>query len=228
MMLTPYIYYWVVERWKPKLFFKKILTMGTTAIVSILSSTIILAFQISTVEGRLKAGFYHIFICSIGKRTHGDASNYPAIYASSLDASILDVMDKYLKGIIFNLNNIFGSSSDSLKINYLAVISLFFLVSCLLYLSKYGLTERLFRTMHESRRQLIALSLALWFSFLAPVSWFVIFKGHSYIHTHMNYIVWHMPFPLLGFALLGAIAYHFTFGLFEVLRHEFFRQREIS
>jgi hypothetical protein len=45
-----------------------------------------------------------------------------------------------------------------------------------------------------------------WFSLLAPLSWFVIFKGHSFIHTHMNAITWHMPFMFLGFALVGYVA----------------------
>lgn len=44
----------------------------------------------------------------------------------------------------------------------------------------------------------------LWVSITAPLSWFIIFKGHSYLHTHMNPIVWYMPFMLLGFVLTGS------------------------
>ena len=44
---------------------------------------------------------------------------------------------------------------------------------------------------------------ATWFSFLAPLSWFVIFKAHSHCHTHMNFLVWQMPFTILGVALCG-------------------------
>ena len=49
-----------------------------------------------------------------------------------------------------------------------------------------------------------ALTATLWVSLLAPLSWFVIFKGHSAIHTHMNPIVWYMPFLLFGFILTGS------------------------
>ena len=38
------------------------------------------------------------------------------------------------------------------------------------------------------------LVLATWFSILAPFSWYIIFKAHSFIHMHMNFIVWQMPF----------------------------------
>ena len=31
-------------------------------------------------------------------------------------------------------------------------------------------------------------------SFLATISWFVLAKAHSYIHTHMNYVLWYFGF----------------------------------
>jgi hypothetical protein len=64
----------------------------------------------------------------------------------------------------------------------------------------------------------IALIIATWFSILAPLSWFVIFKAHSYIHTHMNYIVWQMPFTLLGFAVCGLVVKIFCSDLFHITK----------
>ena len=43
------------------------------------------------------------------------------------------------------------------------------------------------------------------FSILAPLSWFIIFKTHSYVHTEMNYITWYIPFCLFGFGILGIV-----------------------
>jgi hypothetical protein len=57
----------------------------------------------------------------------------------------------------------------------------------------------------SDRTKITALIGATWFAILAPLSWFVIFKAHSYIHTHMNAITWHMPFTLFGFALTGFV-----------------------
>jgi len=59
------------------------------------------------------------------------------------------------------------------------------------------------------RRQQIALTAMLWVSFLAPLSWLVIFKGHAYVHLHMDPIVWHQPFLLLGAALTGSMLWFF-------------------
>ena len=51
----------------------------------------------------------------------------------------------------------------------------------------------------------IALIATTWFSFLSPLSWYVIFKSLAYFHTHMNYLPWHMPFTLFGFGLCGYV-----------------------
>jgi hypothetical protein len=50
-----------------------------------------------------------------------------------------------------------------------------------------------------------ALLAATWFSLLAPLSWFVLFKAHSYIHTQINFILWQMPFTIFGFAFCGLV-----------------------
>lgn len=40
----------------------------------------------------------------------------------------------------------------------------------------------------------ISLKSILLISFFCPMSWFFLAKGHSYIHTHMNYVLWYLPF----------------------------------
>lgn len=37
----------------------------------------------------------------------------------------------------------------------------------------------------------------------APVSWFVLARGHSAVHTHLNYLLWHIPLTWIGWALVG-------------------------
>ncbi|MEE2911317.1 MAG: hypothetical protein VX830_13020, partial [Candidatus Poribacteria bacterium] len=154
-------------------------------------------------KGGLKAGFHHIFVYSVGKRTHGDAGSYPEVYANSLKADVITVIKKYLNGYIFDFNQMLASSNPDLKVKYQTVIVVFALVSCLVLLCHFLFQQGKLPQLEDSIDKLMALSIALWFSLLAPVSWMVIFKGHSYIHTHMNFITWHMPFTLLGFGLVG-------------------------
>jgi hypothetical protein len=35
-------------------------------------------------------------------------------------------------------------------------------------------------------------------AFCAPLSWHFIAKGHSFIHPHMNYVLWYLPFIPYG------------------------------
>lgn len=48
-----------------------------------------------------------------------------------------------------------------------------------------------------------ALIASTWLSIFAPISWFVLAKEHSYSHFHLNYVVWHIPFTLFGWAMIG-------------------------
>jgi len=84
-----------------------------------------------------------------------------------------------------------------LKIRYLYLIGLFLVASILVWLPRRR--SRPWPS-HRSARALVGTT---WFSILAPLSWFVLFKAHSDVHTHMNFLVWQMPFTLFGFAVVG-------------------------
>jgi hypothetical protein len=44
-------------------------------------------------------------------------------------------------------------------------------------------------------------------SALAPLTWFLMTKGHSYVHIHLNYVLWYVPFlPVAALILMD----HFT------------------
>lgn len=43
-----------------------------------------------------------------------------------------------------------------------------------------------------------ALGLVFMVSILSPMSWFVVAKGHSFVHPHINAVLWDMPTVLLG------------------------------
>ncbi len=45
------------------------------------------------------------------------------------------------------------------------------------------------------------------FSLFAPLSWFILAKGHSYHHTHMNFVLWHLPTALVGGVCLSYLVF---------------------
>ena len=202
MMMTPCIYYAILDKWSRRQCMKWTLGAGLGSGVAIFLSLIMLCFQIGAVKGGFMDGVEHV-IWSFGKRTYGDAENFPPIYASSLEARTIGVVITYMNGVFFDLNNYLPKTkvfvpNFLLKVRYVYLIVLFMVMSALLFLRSNE------KTMAERRQHYIALIWTTWFSILAPLSWFVIFKAHSYIHIHMSFLLWQMPFTFFGFAVFGS------------------------
>lgn len=202
MMMIPLVYYSILGKWNRdrciKWTFAAILGSG----VAILLSATILCFQIGSVKGGFMDGVEYL-VYTLGKRTHGNVDSFPAAYAASLDASTIKVIKAYMSGVFFDLNNYLSHPSSFvsnflLKIRYIYLITFFIMTSALLFLFSNE------PVMTERRQHYIALIWTTWFSFLAPLSWFVIFKAHSHDHMHQNFILWQMPFTLFGFAVFGS------------------------
>jgi hypothetical protein len=202
MMLVPFVYFCVRNRAGVRLFWKGLAASLTASIFAIVGSMAILCFQIFTVEGSLASGVNHILF-SFFRRSYANPQDFPAGYAASLEANPFDVVATYLRGIYLDLNYYFTVPSDWVKnfilqTRYLYLVVLFAAASgLLLYLVRKNDTD--------VRRRALALAAAAGFSILAPLSWLIIFKAHSYVHTFMNNIVWQMPFTIYGFAVCGAV-----------------------
>ena len=198
MMMVPFVYYVILDKWSRRQFVKWTLAAGLGSGVAIFLSLIMLCFQIGAAKDGFMDGVEHV-IWSFGKRTYGEAADFPPVYAASLNAGTLSVVMTYMNGIFFDFNNYLSVTNEFvsnavLKIRYYYLIVLFIAMSALLF----------WRSHADRRHHYIALICATWFSILAPLSWFVIFKAHSYIHTHMSFLLWQMPFTLFGFAVFGA------------------------
>ena len=201
MMVTPCIYYAVLDRWDRHQYVKWTLAAVCGSGVAISLSLLLLCFQIGAAKDGFMDGVAHV-IYSFGKRTHGEAGGFPEVYAASLKAGTIGVVITYMNGIFFDLNNYLSITNSFvsdflLKIRYAYLIVLFMVMSALLFLRSQKMVV-------ERRQHSIALIWTTWFSILAPLSWYVIFKAHSYIHTHMSFLLWQMPFTFFGFAVFGA------------------------
>ncbi|MYB95825.1 hypothetical protein F4054_16825 [Candidatus Poribacteria bacterium] len=202
MMMVPFVYYVILDKWSSRQCVKWTLVAGLGSGVAIFFSLIMLCFQIGAAKDGFMDGVEHV-IWSFGKRTYGEAEDFPPVYAASLNAGTLSVVITYMNGIFFDFNNYLSQansfvSSFLLKVRYYYLIVLFVVMSALLFLRSNK------EILAEQRPHYTALIWTTWFSILAPLSWFVIFKAHSYIHTHMSFLLWQMPFTLFGFAVFGS------------------------
>ena len=201
MTVVPLAYYAVRERWAIGQILRYGLAASLAAILAFAFSLSILLTQISSLREDGPKGMDYI-LWTMQKRTHGNPSDFPAVYTPSLKAGTLGVVLTYLKGPFFSSHDYRPAESSApapsrFQIPYAALLILFLAASVLILINRKKAAAR------PHARTGPALLAAVWFSLLAPLSWLVFFKAHSYIHTHLDFIVWHMPFTLFGFALCG-------------------------
>ena len=210
MMMVLFVYYVILDKWSGRQCLKWTLVAGFGSGIAIFFSLIMLCFQIGAAKDGFMDGVAHV-VWSFGKRTYANAEDYPPVYAASLEAGTIGVVVTYVNGIYFDLNNYLSNANTFvsdflLKIRYGYLIALFMVMSVVLFL-------RSKKMMAERRQHSIALIWTTWFSMLAPLSWYVIFKAHSYIHTHMSFLLWQMPFTFFGFAVFGCAIIAWKKGL---------------
>ena len=203
MMIVPLVYYAKQRGMNSRKFLASLSIAGLCSVLAILVSFVILGFQLAAVKGSFLNGIDHI-VYAFKYRTYASPEYFPPEVAASLEASTAEVLYIYLKGTFFDANHYIASSNPFvskflLKFRYLPLILLFLIMTGILNSLRK-------RSVNEIEEQTYSpLILATWFSILAPLSWFIVFKSHSYIHGHMNYIVWQMPYTLFGFAICGSV-----------------------
>jgi len=210
MVIVPFIFYAIYGNQNWKLIIRRLSIASVGSLMAVLITIILLAYQLSFVKGSFTEGVNYI-LYSFGKRTHGNPANFDVLYINSLQSNTFDVFLLYWKGQLFDLSHWFSHTwlQKISRINFGTAIIFFLVLSFIVIFSKQMKHDRLFY-----KRQ-FALVVTLWFSILAPLSWFIVFKAHSYEHTHMNHIVWHMPFVILGYILTGSVIWFYLKSIKE-------------
>jgi hypothetical protein len=174
-------------------------SLGTC--IAVLLSLNILCVQIAAVEGSMESSFKHISF-SIQKRTHSDARDFPPEYSASLKVPATRVLSRYVNSPYLDRSKYLNGRTNFMaryifKVRHSHLIVLFLLASIVVcFRGRCCPSGDLWR-----RKK--ALMLVTWISILSPLSWFLIFKGHSFAHLPLDAIVWQMPFTMFGFALCG-------------------------
>ncbi|PLR90768.1 hypothetical protein [Bacillus sp. T33-2] len=190
-MVTPYVYYAYSRGWKFKKMSGRIMVVGAASLLAFFSTIAVHIYQLSLRFGSIQKGIDSI-LYDVAKRTHGSSDKVEEVYRASLEVDLFAVIMTYLDVPLFGGVSSWGKS--------IVIVVIFIIASFIGYfLQKYS------PTIYKEKKKLIALVLMVWFSFFAPLSWYILAKGHSYIHIHMNPVLWHLPFTLLGFALVGKV-----------------------
>jgi hypothetical protein len=127
-------------------------------------------------------GLRVIYEQDVKRRTFGNPSNFPPVYAASLAASPVAVLKMYVWGWTTDIIAFLPGRSFPILCALMAAV----LVYRALFQKKY-----------------LNPDLALVLAFLpVPISWFVLAKSHSFIHTHINFVMWYLGFMAVLFTVI--------------------------
>ncbi len=195
MPLMPFIFYAVRDSWGWSKLFLRFVKSSLSLFVGVAVGLLTLIWQIMQVKTNFREAAAAI-LDALGRRTYGDPTQYTA-EAASLQAKLGPILVKYVSGRAILLTQILHIKIFGVEVSYLALFMmfLFFTVLLIIFMKSHNIQWDV--------TGMSALIITTWVSAAAPLSWFILFKAHSFVHTQMNYIVWQMPFTLYAFALCG-------------------------
>ncbi|MGA7809431.1 hypothetical protein [Bradyrhizobium sp.] len=144
-------------------------------------------FVVAAFAHAARQGGFAVLATKAANRMTGDATSLQDELLFGKFASIGSVLATYLGSNFIALIKSFG------------VLLALLTVTALLSL----LDGRLNWWLGTERRKLQILALAFLASLAAPLSWFVLAKAHSFVHPHIDMIMWYLPTIPLGCALVG-------------------------
>jgi hypothetical protein len=166
--------------------------MGSALILTIA----VLTVQISMVRGSYRDGIVH-FIDRLETRTIGSRIPEQIWSNSPIDegSTALEVVTYY------------GSNLQALTLFSLKKYQLFGVRYRTIFILYFSASIVGFLFTNAKLNVLISIG---WLSFLAPISWLVIFKAHALIHPQLDVLVWFLPTLFFVYASFGAILGQFV------------------
>jgi hypothetical protein len=193
MATVPFIFYAIYDGWDRRTFITRFLKTVVVLLGAAATGLLILGVQIIAEEGNFASAMDHI-INKYSSYSAGSSEFFTNPDVQVRKITVWEVVPKYLvmPAINIHIGNI------SVQILYWQLILVFALFT-VIFILQHGI-----KSAGYSRKDL-AFMAATWYSILAPISWYVLFKPHAFIHTHVNTMGWQMPFTLLGFAFCGYV-----------------------
>lgn len=134
-------------------------------------------------DGSILEGIKNIFVQDVLRRTNGaDLNDFAEHYWPSMNASIWEVFCAYFHFLTTEI--------------ILGIPGNLFPLICIVPLCIMGYDIKCKKTNYES----IVLYVVF---FLTSISWFCLAKSHSFIHRHMNYVLWYFGFVQICFYIIA-------------------------
>lgn len=168
-----YHYLFIAEDRQKKRIIKFFFAVMITGVFAFIAALLLHA-KLRAGVGTVVDGLNIIYSQDVLRRTYGSSANFPSVYAESLQASLLTVLKLYF---------------FEWKTPVLAFMSVQLGYSILFFLSVLLLIGQILCRMLSLRYLVLYI-----YSLAIPCSWFVLAKSHSFLHAHMNYVLWYFGF----------------------------------
>jgi len=182
----PIFYYSYKNNWSASKTIKRIALFGVSALSGFLLAISINITQVYFYYNKSFNMAINSIVSRVAYRTGlGEWGQYGNRITDSLNASKFSVLEKYFNEGI----PIFFDFHMDILLMFILIGIAFALIS-----KKYS------PSIGQARNNIIALDRMSFVSFFGPISWFLLASGHSFIHTHICYLLWSLPFLLFASA----------------------------
>jgi hypothetical protein len=215
MAWVPIVFYACRDRWPMNRFIKATLLIGGLSIAAflvVLGVNILMASSAEHVDlitaFKIILSHYEVRLGTPLLDSHNFYDPTLVERPESVNAEIWPIIDVYLRGYVQ------GPGFSDAGIDWpptfedLIVAALDLGVLILIICAAMNPVSTRMRT-------LAALVAAMGAGFLASLSWHILMHQHSYIHRHMNFVLWYLPFLLLFYALAGEIVVGALYRIFR-------------
>ncbi|MCC6641333.1 MAG: hypothetical protein IT386_09250 [Deltaproteobacteria bacterium] len=193
---APILYYSLRDAVGVGVFLKRaVIATGASALALALSLGI-LTLQIGQVTGSSGDAWKHIEF-AIARRIRGDRSQLPPVYSSSLQAETNAVLAFYLVDAFDR-----EAQEKPPALRWLLGRRHIDLIALVLAAALW-VAVRAAWLPAERRSRALGLVAATAGTLAGVLAWLIVFKAHSFIHWHVNPLLWHLGFFQLGAALVG-------------------------
>ena len=193
MTTVPFVFHALRDQWDLKTFLVRMIKVGIVLLGAIITGLIVLGAEIFAADDSFSEAYQYLYY-RFTSHTGGDYEYFKDVAPRNIH--IMEALPKYLMMPAIDMQ-LFTFRIHILYWHLILVFAIFTLI----FILKYRIQNNGWQLPWNG----LALITSTWYSILAPISWYVTFRAHSFIHTHVNTMGWQMPFTLFGFALCGFV-----------------------
>lgn len=196
----PVIYYAIKQEWGIKKYLQRAGKAGLGALAGFAGALFVNLALMAGLKGWKGALDYLIFV-SARRTGYATLEGFDADVLASFQVPLYQVIQSYWRGDPTCV--LFGAWGLSV------LVPLFFLLGAAMVLTLYfrkkargnpAMATQASQREKAGERKMLALLAVMAVSLLGPLSWLVLAKGHAVHHQHIDYVIFCLPFTMLGFA----------------------------